>query len=155
MNRATRRTALAAAATALALGGVTATAAPASATSVTFASVPFGKDGSRALSVGIDGDHAGWVTFSSDPYTTTNGTYYKGDTLYVSDKRTDGFAIRGYVERVSNWTSTHHTTTHGLKAPVRVSDTNNIKEGTRLRVKACVAKGSKIIKCSGWYGAHA
>lgn len=147
--------------TASALSVVTAPAqalsAPAEATDVsgqavdvTFDSEGTGPDGGRSINIEINGAYAGYVAWNADP----NERWTKGDTLYVQDARSDGYAIAGHVYRDGN-NHVASASTSGHTAPYTTSYTNNIPENTGITVFAVVSKGSTAVATSDRYSGHA
>ncbi|WP_146066244.1 hypothetical protein [Streptomyces sp. ZL-24] len=135
--------------------GVVSTASPAvAAPQVSFGSPGEQADGSRYISIGIDGARAGFVLWAANPDSTEWSD--KGDTLIVRDSRTDGMAISANVVQAgSGSTYLLSASTSGLKAPALVKRTKNAPEGKKLLVRPCVTKGSSIVACGPYYSIHA
>ncbi|WP_017595919.1 hypothetical protein [Nocardiopsis potens] len=144
-------------ATALAIAATcfTAAASPASAApKVSFGSGGKASDGSRNVNVAIDGSVAGRGFWNADPG-STNG-WPDGDTLYVIDSRSDGYAISADIVHAHNTPSYSRTaSTSGRKAPVTVKRGGNLAEGRKLQLRVCVTQGSRNVACSPYYSAHA
>lgn len=108
------------------------------AASVRFSSEGLGHNGSRGVSVTIDGAFAGSAFWSADPH---DGL--KGDTLYVEDRRSDGYAITAHVYRAGNQ-HVASASTSGHTAPYKTSTSNNIAEDQTLTLHVVVTKGSTV-----------
>jgi hypothetical protein len=126
---------------ALAAAGQQAAAAP----QVRFDTEGMGPTGDRHITVYINGHYAGYVLWNSDP---REGL--KGDTVYVSDIRSDGYGIAGHVYR--NGALIASATTSGHNAPYTASKTNNITENVAVTVVASVVKGGTTHARSASYG---
>ncbi|NEC22614.1 DUF4251 domain-containing protein [Streptomyces parvus] len=115
------------------------------------------KDGSAQIT--INPQHrsriTGVVQWQADP-----GTFplwiKKGDTLRVNDADGDGYSIFGQVVH-ANGAPKYYRSGHtaGHKAPYSVIKSENLAEGRKLQLRACVTKGAKNIQCSPYYAIHA
>ncbi|MFG3390679.1 hypothetical protein EF914_25160 [Streptomyces sp. WAC05458] len=156
MKRRVRRTvaSLAVAAIMSALGIVSTASPAAAAPQVSFGSPGIRADGSRYISVAIDGAAAGWVLWAADPDSSEWSS--TGDTLLVKDNRTDGMSINGTVVHASGTSSYYrYASTSGLKAPALVRKSGNLAEERKLQLRPCVYKGSAMIACGPYYSIHA
>ncbi|MEZ7005911.1 hypothetical protein [Streptomyces sp. AD55] len=145
-----RTYAAATAAAAAALAVVTAT--PAQALSVTGDYQQHKNKLSGYVHVKIDGKKAGTVTWNADP-----GDWdvnYLGDSLYVRDSRSDGYAIQGEAIVLSTGEGIN-VSTSGKTAPVEVRKTRNLPEGTKIRFRGCVVKKGVKYGCTPLYDGKA
>ncbi|GAB3690465.1 hypothetical protein [Nocardiopsis oceani] len=112
----------------------------AEAANVTFSSDGRLADGSRHIHIEINGHNAGRVQWSADP----KAGGWKGDTLYVSDDRADGYSIYGRVNYSdgSGRGTVVSASTVGRSAPYTDRATNNIAENTEVTVAAYVYQGT-------------
>ncbi|RST24349.1 hypothetical protein EF908_05725 [Streptomyces sp. WAC04770] len=108
-------------------------------------------DGTRGFQLYHHPHNIGAITWAADPLLGS----WTGDTLYVNDKESDGYYIVGQVKQVSTGKIIIDINTKGKPAPSKVKKTKNLKEGTKLQIRACVKKGSKNHGCTSWYSAKA
>jgi hypothetical protein len=100
-----------------------------------------------------DFEYMGTVTWNADPIDYTKAY---GDSIYVSDRRSDGYAIMGQAKLASTGEIIARASTAGKTAPVTVRSTKNIPEGTKIYFRACLEKPKGSFPyCSGWYSGWA
>ncbi|WP_411083091.1 hypothetical protein [Streptomyces sp. cmx-18-6] len=109
------------------------------------------RDGSRTITVRLDGKVGGKVTWNADKHSTGNNR--NGDTVYITDSAGDGYYIRAEVIVAGTGKSVVNHTSRGHKAPVTVSKGKNIAENTKLKFRACMGKGGYIHGCTKLYDA--
>ncbi|MER6702235.1 hypothetical protein ABT289_34290 [Streptomyces fimicarius] len=143
------------AAVVMSAAGIASTASPAvAAPKVSFSTTGERADGSRYISIAIDGAAAGFVLWAADPDSSEWSS--KGDTLVVNDSRTDGMSTSATVVQAgSGSTYLLSASTSGLKAPATVRKTKNATEEKKLLVRPCVYKGSAMVACGPYYSIHA
>ncbi|MFG3498727.1 hypothetical protein [Streptomyces sp. NPDC047928] len=153
-GRRVKRVAAATAATAVMATGLVAVTSPAHASTNVSFSFTKHKDGSGEILIQRNGV-AGAVKWAADPGSLPLWID-KGDTLYVSDQYSDGYAIRGEVVHAAGTPKYYRSaSTSGHKAPYSVQKTENVAEGRKLQLRACMLQGSKVIQCSPYYAIHA
>ncbi|ARF72760.1 hypothetical protein RM717_30655 [Streptomyces griseus] len=109
------------------------------------------KDGSRSFQLYHHPHNIGAVTWAADPLVGI----WTGDTLYINDKRSDGYYVVGQVKQVSTGKTIININTKGKTAPSEVKKTKNLKEGTKIQFRACIKKGSTNHGCTSWFSAKA
>ncbi|MEU3946538.1 hypothetical protein [Streptomyces sp. NPDC029526] len=109
------------------------------------------KDGTRGFQLYDHPNNIGAITWAADPLLGS----WTGDTLYVTDKESDGYYVVGQVKRVSDGKMIINISTQGKPAPSKVKKTKNLKEGTKIQLRACIKKGTKSYGCTSWYSAKA
>ncbi|MFE2294408.1 hypothetical protein [Streptomyces sp. NPDC059452] len=109
------------------------------------------KDGTRGFNLYHDRNNIGAILWAADPLLGS----WTGDTLYVNDKRSDGYYVVGQVKQVSTGKTIININTKGKPAPSQVKKTKNLKEGTKIQFRACIKKGSTNHGCTSWFSAKA
>ncbi|WP_432054231.1 hypothetical protein [Streptomyces sp. bgisy022] len=151
-----RRTATVAAALGLAVfGSVLTSPAAQAAPKLTWEEIGYKKelkkDGTRGFQLFHHPNNIGAITWAADPLLGS----WTGDTLYVNDKESDGYYVVGQVKRVSDGKMIINISTQGKPAPSKVKKTKNLKEGTKIQLRACIKKGTTSHGCTSWYSAKA
>ncbi|MEU6107536.1 hypothetical protein ABZ853_03855 [Streptomyces albidoflavus] len=100
----------------------------------------------------VDGKKAGTVTWNADP--GNYGVDTLGDSLYVKDTRSDGYAIQGEAIVLSTGAGIN-VNTSGLTAPAEVRKTKNLPEGTAIRFRGCLVKKGIKYGCTPLYDGKA
>ncbi|MGW8982216.1 hypothetical protein ACWGQ9_06130 [Streptomyces parvus] len=149
-STARRHTAAVAAVVGLALSGSilsapTAQAAP----KLTWEEIGYKKelkeDGTRGFQLFHHPHNIGAVTWAADPLIGS----WTGDTLYITDKESDGYYVVGQV--VSDGKTIININTQGKPAPSKVKKTKNLKENTKIKFRACIKKGTTSHGCTSWF----
>ncbi|MFC8725076.1 hypothetical protein [Streptomyces bacillaris] len=107
--------------------------------------------GTRGFQLYHDRNNIGAIRWSADPLLGS----WTGDSLYIWDKKSDGYYIVGQVKQVSTGKTIIDINTKGKTAPSEVKKTKNLKEGTKIKFRACVKKGSTNHGCTSWYSTKA
>ncbi|MFE6718441.1 hypothetical protein ACFVDU_12725 [Streptomyces albidoflavus] len=155
-SHARRRIAAVAAVIGLALSGSILTA-PAAQATAKFDPVEIGykkelkEQGTRGFNLQRNLTDIGSIQWAADPLPLS----WLGDSLYIRDKRSDGYYIVGQVKVASTGKVIININTKGKKAPVKVRKTKNLKENTKIKFRACVKNSKTNLGCTGWYNAKA
>lgn len=109
------------------------------------------KSGTRGFQLYHHPHNIGAITWAADPLVGS----WTGDSLYVNDKRGDGYYVVGQVKNASTGKMIININTKGKPAPSKVKKTKNLKEGTKIKLRACIKKGSTNHGCTSWFSAKA
>ncbi|MEG3629575.1 hypothetical protein [Streptomyces poriticola] len=94
-----------------------------------------------------DSREAGRVYWIADP-----GHFGRnfGDSVYVSDTRSDGYSVRGQAKTIEGGKMLWNASTAGKTAPASARSTDNVKEGTYIFFRGCLEKKGVSYGCTPW-----